>query len=113
MVLREKMRVLGKTNFFAKTPQLWSENVELVPIKKMNTHTLWCHPQIKELSALLCDQFAVQRRNLQGKDFQKNELYAHRFCACDSFFDYHTQGNSIQLFHASLGNSQKCCPKVP
>ena len=30
------------------------------------------------------------------EDFQKNGPYAHRFYACDSFFDYHSQGNSKQ-----------------
>ena len=49
----------------------------------MNIHTLWFHPQIKELSALLRDRIAVPSRYLQWKDFQKNEPYAHWFCACD------------------------------
>ena len=63
------MRCLGKTNYFAKPAQFWSQNVQLVPIKKMNTQTLWFHPQIKELSALLRDQIAVQSRHLHWKDF--------------------------------------------
>ena len=88
------MRFLGKTTTSVKTAQFWSQNVQLIPVKKMNTHTLCFHPQIKELSGLLRDQIAVQSRHLQWKDFQKNELYAHRFCACDSIFDYHPQGNS-------------------
>ena len=57
------MRFLGKTKHFAKTAQFWSQNIQLVPIKKMNTNTLWFHPQIKELSALLRDQTAAQRRH--------------------------------------------------
>ena len=73
------MRFLGKTKKIAKTTQFWSQNVQLIPIKKLNTHTLWFHPQIKELSALLRNQIAVQSRYLQWKDFQKNEPYTHRF----------------------------------
>ena len=60
------MRFLGKKKKkkkIAKTAQFWSQNVLLVPFKKLNTHTLWFHPQIKELSALLCDQIAVQSRS--------------------------------------------------
>ena len=37
-------------------------------------------------------------------DFQKNEQYAHRFCACDSFFDYHPQGNSKKCHPHFYGN---------
>ena len=98
------MRFLGKTKNFAKTARFWSQNVQLVPIKKMNTHTLWFHPQIKELSAVLRDQITVQSHHLQWKDFQKNEPYAHRFCACDSFFDCHTQGNSKKCHSHGNGN---------
>ena len=104
MVLRKKMRFLGKTKNFTKAAQFWSQNVQLVPIKKMNTHTLRFHPQIKELSALLRDQIAVQSRHLQWKDFQKYEPYAHRFCTCDSFFDYHPQGNSKKCHPHVYGN---------
>ena len=75
MVLRKKMRFFGKTKNFAKPAQFWSQNVQFVPIKKMNTYTLWFHPPIKELPALLRDQIAVQSHHLQWKDFQKNELY--------------------------------------
>ena len=40
------MRVLGKTKKFTKTAQFWSQNVQLVPIMKIITNTLWFYPQI-------------------------------------------------------------------
>ena len=70
MVLMKMVRFLGKIIIFVKTAQFWSQNVQLVPIKKMSTHTLLFHPQIKELLTLLRDKIAVQFRHLQWKDFQ-------------------------------------------
>ena len=104
MVLRKEIRFLGKTKKFAQTVQFWSQNVQLVPIKKVNIHTSCFHPQIKELSALSRDQIAVKNRHLRWEDFQKSEPYADRFCACDIFFDYHPQGNSKNCHSHDYGS---------
>ena len=44
---------------------------------------------------------------LQLKDFQKNK--PHRFCACDSVFDYHPQDNSknVALWEFCMGISSE------
>ena len=53
-----RVRVSGKTSF-RQNRSISSQNVQLVPIKKMITHALWFHPQIKELLTLLQDKIAV------------------------------------------------------
>ena len=55
----------------AKTAQLWSQNVQLVPIKKMSTHTLWFQPQLNELLNILRDKIAFENRHLQWKVFKE------------------------------------------
>ena len=40
---------LGETESFAKTAQIWFQNVRLDLIKKMSTHTWWFHSQTAEV----------------------------------------------------------------
>ena len=77
------MRFLDNTKTFAKTAKFWSQNVQLVPIEKKNTHTLWFHPQIKESLTLLRDKIAVQ-----------SPSFAMFFFARDSFCTIILAGNS-------------------
>ena len=46
-----KMRIFGETKNFAKTAQIWFQNVRLDLIKKTSTHTWWFHAQTAELLA--------------------------------------------------------------
>ena len=101
MVFRQNKKKITKTTKF------WSQNVQLVPIKKMNNHPLWLHLKIKELLALLRDQIAAQNRHLERLPEERTVRgppYAHRFCACDSFFDCHPQDNSKKCQSHVYGN---------
>ena len=50
MLLVRKMRLfLGETKSFAKTAQVWFQNVRFDLIKKTSIHTWWFHSQTAEL----------------------------------------------------------------
>ena len=70
---------------------------------KMFSSLQFRNPQIKELLTLLRDKIAVQSRHLQWKDFQKNEPYAHRFCAGDSFLLSHSRAIVKNITFRSMG----------
>ena len=71
----------------------------------MNTHPLnMISSTSKRVIGTFMRQTAVQSRHLQWKDFQKNKPYAHRFCACASFFDYHPKSNSKKCHRQVYGN---------
>ena len=65
----EEGAVFRQNNIFLQNRSVLASKVQLVPLKKLNTHTLWFHPQIKELLTLLRDKIVLQSRHLQWNVF--------------------------------------------
>ena len=60
--------------------------------------------------------YTLSAKRRLWSDWAESSLGAHSFCwFCHvvAHFIHHSRSNSIQLFHACLGNSQNCCPEVP
>ena len=74
---------LGETKSFAKTAQIWFQNVQLDLIKKMSTHTWWFQSQTASYRHFNATKYVFQCRHCNRMSNRFNP-YAHQCCACDS-----------------------------